>query len=774
MPAKSSTLCFAALAVVLITATLMLATEPRLAIVWDEGYTLGREARLRLWFRALADPVAFASTWEPPSVELVQQVGAPPPRRDQLDTRVKLLFDPRILAWFWPFAREEPHGHPPFYALVGLVGDVLTPWRADLQRARFGPMLMFSLTAGFLFFFVSKRWGLWAGTAATGAWVFQPNLFAHGHYATYDAILTSLWLSATLAFACAVGIGFEVRRLPSKRRNESIRRPLWFWVVIFGLLLGLAADTKLTGWFLPIPLLVWTGLYRSRRGIFTLLAGGAIAALTLYLLNPPWWTEPITAVARFFESNLSRGKTIPIQTLFLGQVVSTPDGSLPWYNTVLWTIFVTPVGFLCLALIGVVGALKTMRTEPFGLLAIGQWSFLLVLRALPHTPGHDGIRQFLPAFGMLALVAGPGAASLIQRLGTWGKALTALALAEGAISVALMMPVPLSYYSPLLRGLPGATALGMEPTFYWDALSDEALAWLSRNTATGQKVRFATFPTSWLYLREQGRLPFGLLPNEPGTWAWYVVQNRPGAFSPLDRALTTQGKAAFVVWKSGVPLIWVFPYDQVESFFSGRGLETERPTSIRGHRTIVGHVPQLLGQEQPILSTLAGSLTGGLRRRGRSRIVGRSRGFADNLGGCASGSLVTKTADIHFLVATTAKVLEKTTLGGRRANRNRLADRSRGRARLNNHARGGCRNVTALLLVTGRGVGSGKNAENARQGQDEQVASHEVKLLSLMQWLKITQSASNREFGRFRCPARILRLVQNRHFAKPFLQNESG
>ena len=726
MVPKSSPLHFATFVVAIVIATLMLATEPRLAIVWDEGYTLGREARLRLWFRALADPIRFASTWEPPSVELVQQVGAPPPRRQQINTRAKLLFDPEVLAWFWPFAREEPHGHPPFYALIGLVGDLLTPWRADLQRARLGPMLMFSLTASVLFFFVAKHWGLWAGSAATGAWVLQPNLFAHGHYATYDAILTSLWLSATLAFASAVGIGCEIGRVSSSHKEETNRRLHWLGVVSFGLLLGLAADTKLTGWFLPIPLLIWTGLYRSRRGLVTLLAGGAIAALTLYVMNPPWWTEPITGVARFFESNLSRGKTIPIQTLFLGQVVSTPDGSLPWYNTMLWTILVTPAGFLGLALIGVVFALKTMRTEPFGLLAIGQWSFLLVLRALPHTPGHDGVRQFLPAFGMLALFAGLGAAALIQRLGKWGKALTALAIAEGAVSVALMMPVPLSYYSPLVGGLPGATALGMEPTFYWDAVSDEALAWLRRNTATGQKVRFATFPTSWLYLREQGRLPVGLLPNEPGTWAWYVVQNRPGAFTPLDRALTTQGNAALVVWKSGVPLLWVFPYNQVESFLTGRRLKAERPTPIRGYRTIVGRIPQLLGQEQPILSTLAGSLGGGLRRRGRSRVVDRGCGFADHRGGGTYGLLMTKTAELDFLVATTAKVLEKATLGGRRADRDRFANRSRGRARLDNHARGGCRNVTALLLVASRGVGSGKNAENARQGQDEQVASHEV------------------------------------------------
>jgi hypothetical protein len=102
------------LGVGLATLVLMLATEPRMAIVWDEGYTLGREARLRTWFRALRDPQAFASTWTPPVEELVQQVGAPPPRPDQVDTRSKLLFDPRVLAWFWPFAREEPHGHPPF------------------------------------------------------------------------------------------------------------------------------------------------------------------------------------------------------------------------------------------------------------------------------------------------------------------------------------------------------------------------------------------------------------------------------------------------------------------------------------------------------------------------------------------------------------------------------------------------------------------------------------------------------------------------------------
>jgi len=162
-------LVISSMVVGLTTLALMLATEPRLAIVWDEGYTLGREARLREWFRALRDPSGFASGWAPPTVELVQQVGATPPRLDQIDTRAKLLFNPEVLAYFWPFARAEPHGHPPFYALLGLLGDFLAPTWKDLPRARSGPILLFSCTAGFLFQFSARRWGVGPALVAVAA-----------------------------------------------------------------------------------------------------------------------------------------------------------------------------------------------------------------------------------------------------------------------------------------------------------------------------------------------------------------------------------------------------------------------------------------------------------------------------------------------------------------------------------------------------------------------------------------------------------------------------
>jgi hypothetical protein len=541
------------------TLAVMLATEPRLAIVWDEGYTLGREARLRNWFRALVDPVAFAAHWTPPREELVQQVGARPPRPDQVHSRARLLFDRDVLAYFWPFAREEPHGHPPFYALLGLVGDFVCPGWQELPRGRLGPICLFSLTAGAIWWFVARCWGIWPAIAAVGAWVFQPNLFGHGHYASYDAVLTSLWVLAIIGFAQAVKV-----RSPTQGSSGG-----WLACMAFGVAVGCAMATKLTGWFLPVPFLIWTACTRDRRAIRTLLVGLPVACMILFVLNPPWWTEPITGVVRFLQSNLTRGQTRVIPVEFLGTVYWTPNQSLPWYNTLVWTLFVTPVGFLLLGLSGLVRAARLRKSEPIGLLILLHWVLLLMLRALPHTPGHDGVRLFLPAFGVLALLVGMGVSEAWGWVGRGTRAVTLAAVAEGIVSVAIMMPVPLSYFSPLVGGLPGASWLGMEPTYYWDGLTAEACGWLRANTGPGQTIAFPTFPTSWLYLKRTGDLPPRLAGIDVGQPFWYVMQNRPGDWTPEQRQLVRRATPAFKLEKLGVPLVWVFRFEDWEQIRAG-------------------------------------------------------------------------------------------------------------------------------------------------------------------------------------------------------------
>ena len=120
-------------------------------------------------------------------------------------------------------------------------------------------------------------------------------------------------------------------------------------------------------------------------------------------------------------------------------------------------------------------------------------------------------------------------------------------------------------------GFPGRRNLGMEPTYYWDALSPEARRWLADNTLPGHTFAFEGGRTSWLYLRRTGELPRQLARIDQGLPQWVVLQNRPGAFSDVDRALVANGHAAYTVTKLGVPLIWIFPYSELERLTAPRG-----------------------------------------------------------------------------------------------------------------------------------------------------------------------------------------------------------
>ena len=140
-----------------------------------------------------------------------------------------------------------------------------------------------------------------------------------------------LWVGAILAFAEAVD--------PAATDDRGGRHPRWGWVVVFGLLAGWAADTKLTGWFLPLPFLAWTALYRSRRGSWTLAVGGRGGRRDPVCPQPPLVDRPDR-----------RGRAIPAVEPHAGPddpdpgpvpragSYMTPVESLPWYNTLAWTV----------------------------------------------------------------------------------------------------------------------------------------------------------------------------------------------------------------------------------------------------------------------------------------------------------------------------------------------------------------------------------------------------------------------------------------------------
>jgi hypothetical protein len=148
--------------------------------------------------------------------------------------------------------------------------------------------------------------------------------------------------------------------------------------------------------------------------------------------------------------------------------------------------------------------------------------------------------------------------------------MNAMALLEGAISIGLMMPVPLSYFSPVIGGLPGAARLGMEPTYYWDALSDHAVEWINRHTSADRPILFSAVLHPYFYLKSAERLkPDALFFPPVSDVKRYVVRNRPWSWYELDRRLVARFGPGRVIAVSGeVPLAWEFSGDDLSTVMS--------------------------------------------------------------------------------------------------------------------------------------------------------------------------------------------------------------
>jgi hypothetical protein len=573
----------------------LLGTSHDYGMVWDEGHTIRRERLLADWFSWLADP---------------------PTSRGRAEA-----FSRRTLAIYWPFSREEPDGHPPFYALLGLGGwsltrDVLPP----LTAYRFGPMILFAATNGVVFLHLKRRYGWLAGLTTAGAFLLMPRAFSHAHYAHYDMPVSCLWLLAQLGF---------LKSLESRR-----------WIAPYGTILGLAAATKFTGWFAVAPAAAWVmgrewlPVLRRRRAIDSttrrrlpgteaLLLGLPVAALTLVLIQPPWWSDPLGGIARFLRSNLTRAATKPIPTLYLGQVF---EFALPWHNTLVLTAVTVPVLMLILGLLGIAASLVRSRSKPEGPLFVLSWAVLMVVRALPQAPGHDGIRLFLPSLLSLAVLMGVGASWLAgvmrpRRLSGVAEAIVVAALSEGLLGIVQLYPYTLSYYSVVLGGLPGAQRRGFELTYYWDTMGPELLRWVREQSRLGPiELGFPTPLYNIRYLRERGEVPRNVRTSDEGTILRhpnYVLQRREGVFFPYDRWIDREGRPIFAISRQGVDLIRVFPYSEVlRAFKATRDLQVpdylQRAEVLHSRWTL----PEELRGASPDQSGLPGRIRSGAGEMG--------------------------------------------------------------------------------------------------------------------------------------------------------------
>jgi 4-amino-4-deoxy-L-arabinose transferase-like glycosyltransferase len=549
-PSSAIDALIAAMVVVAVLCTLV-ATSADYALAFDEAFTVDRELTLADWFAAVVSP---------------------PPGTVRSD-----FLAPAALERYWRFSRAEPDGHPPFYALLGLAGWRLAPgWLDPLSSYRFGPMVLTAATCGGLYWFLALRRGRLAGLTAALLLVLMPRTFAHAHYAHYDMPVTCLWLLAQIAFLKSL------RSVP--------------WIAGFGILLGLAAGTKLTGWFAVVPPVAWWGIREGtplglgwlRRirldgrlrvalpghpiklsATRSLVLALPLAAITLYAIQPAWWRAPIWGLERFLVSNLTREKSVPVTSLYLGTVYRF---ALPWHNTVVLTAVTTPVVVVALGLLGIGSTLARSRSAPDELIWVLSWSVLMVVRALPTAPGHDVERLILPSLASLAVLAGLAVGCLAdrfrsRRLAVIAPLVAALALGECVIGIVQTYPYNLSYYNVAVGGPAGAERLGFDQTYYWETLGPEFLDWARQRSLRQPVELFLPLGLlNILLLRHWGAFPPGVkvMNLDPATRPLHVLQRNRGIYDPKDWWLERNGHPVFAIRRQGVDLLRVYSFEELE------------------------------------------------------------------------------------------------------------------------------------------------------------------------------------------------------------------
>jgi hypothetical protein len=465
-------------------------------------------------------------TWDEPeylaSAELQITWLAELPGR-ALDGSLSAWTSADTLARYW-HSRPYHNPHPPFYkTLSGSTWAGFHGWLGDYPAFRLSSAVLFGLLVGVLCLWGARAGGAIAGIGAALSFALMPRVFADAHFAATDMPLTAFWCLGAFFFWRA------------SRRGRTAD------VLLFGVVWGMALATKFTGLFLVLPLVVWGALHAPRALPRLLLVGGIVAAAVMVLLNPYLWVDPVAKYLAFVRDSTSRQEWVPISTFYLGR--SYPF-ELPWHHAGVLTLVTVPLPLLLLAGLGASRLREAVR-RPLVSLCCLQLLFYQLLMALPSSPGHDGVRLFLPQFPFLALLAGLGLALLwsriAERAAAWGAPATRLLRAglaavlflPPAFAIAHAHPLELAYYNEVVGGARGAYARGFESTYWFDAATSEFLERAQRELPRGARVWTSPAPWHFETLQHAGRLRDDLVFTDSLPSPFLLLMTRQGMFTPF-------------------------------------------------------------------------------------------------------------------------------------------------------------------------------------------------------------------------------------------------
>jgi 4-amino-4-deoxy-L-arabinose transferase-like glycosyltransferase len=411
--------------------------------------------------------------------------------------------------------------HPPLGRwLLGIASTMGEPFQVLLRgkdpvglyvvSGRMAPAITFGALVALVSATAGRRYGPASGVAAGLALAMMPRVFAHAHLGALDTFIAFFW---TLALISAV------------KATESTR-PVAM-ITLAGLLWGLALLTKIHAWFLPPVVLVWAWTQLGPRRAVLACFGWAVVGLSSFFVGWPWlWYDPVGRLARYLGTGVER---VSILVLYFGQVYA--DRDVPWHYPWFYFVATVPVGLLVLGIWGL-----ARRRDAFAVLLAGSIGMFLAIFSTKIRV-YDGERLFLVGFPLFAILIGKGFGSIWGVAGRYGQIALASFLVAQGYGVVTIHPFGLSYYNLLVGGLAGAERLGLELTYWGDAVDGRLLDDLATLATEGESAALA--PT---LAPDQGKIATtrGLLARSiiladqqlASKADWLVVSRREAYWSP--------------------------------------------------------------------------------------------------------------------------------------------------------------------------------------------------------------------------------------------------
>jgi hypothetical protein len=461
--------------------TLLLRTSGSVGYARDEGFYAHAAGAVERWF------------------ELFGVEGSEPFGQAAIDAHFGPVHEhPGLMKTLFAFSRHFLHEG------LGLFPDPGT-------ALRFPGMLMAGIAVAVLYLWGRQAGGRPAGIAAALAFALMPHVFFHAHLACLDLGAAAMWLLTSYLYFRA----FTERRLG--------------FVVAAGAVYGLFLDTKHNAWLLPFALVAHLGLVRLvewRRGVSREGPLVPHALWSVLLLGPPvfflvwpWiWFSTGERLAEWVRFHLGHDY---YNMAFLGHTYWKPP--MPRLYAWVMTLGTVPAITLVLFALGLVDSARAARQRD-GTARLSLDAFWLIGLGVSYapwlssdTPIFGGTKHWITAYPFMALFAArgftllsAGVVGLHQKLRDRpdaARAALGAVLAAGPLVMTLgAHPFGLSFYAPVLGGVPGAASLGMNRSFWGyttGSLTDE----LNRRGKPNAGVYLHdTASQSWELLRADGKV----------------------------------------------------------------------------------------------------------------------------------------------------------------------------------------------------------------------------------------------------------------------------